>query len=289
MFEGVYYDFPKAWTFLFVFLACDALCRLREGAVYFPALARFAAPSLKPPYVLRVLKWLAIVMFLVALMSPYKEVPCALAPPPGKTIVIVLGADSDQRTVSALKEFVAARGDDVIGLVAYDGRAFIAAPPTRNHQMLRTILSELVTEEAVNPEALDGALTKGYARFEAVRAAQKVLIILAADHGSILTKALQEQQQRPQAEKVRLFVVVPNETASKPSALKTLVEASGGALYAASTADAVEAALMAIGRIETPTVAPPQVYMRQYYYIYPLFTGFFSLLLYVYMRNRRLL
>jgi len=30
MFEGIYFEYHKVWTFLFIFLACEALCKLRE-------------------------------------------------------------------------------------------------------------------------------------------------------------------------------------------------------------------------------------------------------------------
>ncbi|HHH72793.1 MAG TPA: VWA domain-containing protein, partial [Sulfuricurvum sp.] len=97
MFDGVYFEFPKIASFVFIFLACDALCKLRERGLYFPHLGRFGSVALKPSRWLWFLKWAAIVFLIAALMSPVKEKVYAPQSAPGHAVALVVDASESMR------------------------------------------------------------------------------------------------------------------------------------------------------------------------------------------------
>ena len=74
MLEGIYFQFPKLSFILFFFLACEALCPLRSNPIYFPRNTLFGTQESKPPLWMWVAKWAMISFFIVALMSPVREV-----------------------------------------------------------------------------------------------------------------------------------------------------------------------------------------------------------------------
>jgi len=306
MFEGVYFEFPKIGTVVFVFLACEALCRMRQRGIYYPHLAAFAGVTLKPSYWLWFLKWASIILLIVALMSPVKEKVYQPESTPGYAMTLVVDAsasmrngdfDPDDKTKSRfeavqeiLRDFVARRGGDTIGMVVFGTHAFIASPPTSDTRMLSQIIDRLYVGIAGKYTALYEAVAKGIALLHRSESREKLLILLTdgrntpgAPVSADVAAALAEK------EGVRLYAVVIGETpAEQESLLASIAQRSGGAYFTAKDAAALSEVYTQIGALETSPQRPPLMTVKEYYYIYPLFMGFLTLLLYVYWRNRRM-
>ena len=89
-------------------------------------------------------------------------------------------------------------------------------------------------------------------------------------------------------EGARLYaVVIGDAPASQASELETMSAQSGGRYFRAGDASVLAEVYDAIDRLEKSPQRPPAMTVKEYYYIYPLFAGFLTLLLYVYRRNRR--
>jgi len=306
MFDGMAFDWPKAWTFLFVFLACEALCRLRQPGIYFPHLASFASITLRPSYLLWFLKWAAIVFLLAALMSPYKYKTYEPEHLPGYAMSLVIDASASMRkgdfnamdrtqsrfdaARQIVDDFLQRRSSDSIGLVVLGTHAFIASPPTMDHALLAQILERLYVGIAGQYTALYEAIGKAIAQLETLPDTRKMAIVLTDGRnapGSLLTPDIVTQL----AEKMstRVYVIVIGEAnARQTEVLALIAEQSGGRLYAASDVTALAKAYRAIDKLEKSPQRPPRMQVKEYYYIYPLFVGFLSLLLYVFLRNRRM-
>lgn len=79
-FGGLYFELPKLFFVIFFFIACETLCKMKLPLLYFPHTAAFMKQNIASSKLLFLLKWLAIVMMIFALMSPVKEEPYELAP-----------------------------------------------------------------------------------------------------------------------------------------------------------------------------------------------------------------
>jgi Ca-activated chloride channel family protein len=293
MFDGVYFEFPKIGFVLFVFLACEALCRMRHQGIYFPHLSAFAAVTLTPSYWLRFLKWASIILLIAALMSPVKEKVFQPDSTPGYAMTLVVDAsesmrngdfDPDDQTKSRfeavqaiLGRFVAQRGGDTVGMVVFGTHAFIASPSTADTRMLSQIIDRLYVGIAGKYTALYEAVAKGITLLHRSGSREKIVVLLAD-----VATALAEK------EGVRLYAVVIGETpAEQESVLETMAQSSGGEYFTAKDASALSDVYAKIDALEKSPQQPPKMTVKEYYYIYPLFAGFLTLLLYVYWRNRR--
>ncbi|WP_345987367.1 VWA domain-containing protein [Sulfurimonas sp. HSL1-2] len=310
MFEGIFFEFPKVISFLFIFLACEALCRLRHQGFYFPHLAAFAAVTLKPSFWLWLLKWASILLLLVALMSPVKEQVYQPVSAPGYAISLVVDAsasmrngdfDPDDRTRSRfeavqeiLQAFVAQRSSDSVGLVVFGTHTFTAAPPTSDMGMLSKIIGQLYVGIAGKYTALYEAMARGIVSLHDVQSTEKIVVVLTdgrntpgAPVGSDVVGGVALKDG------VRLYAVVVGDApedapAAQESVLKTLTAESGGAYFTARNTTSLADVYAQIDALEKSPQRPPVLIVKEYYYVYPLFAGFMTLLLYVYLRNRRL-
>lgn len=305
MFDGVYFEFPKVASFVFIFLACDALCKLRERGFYFPHLGDFGSVALKPSWWLWFLKWGAIVLLIVALMSPVKERVYEPESAPGHAVTLVVDAstsmqngdfDPTDRTRSRfdvvkriLSDFIAGRGSDSIGLVVFGTHAFIASPPSADTRTLHEIIDRLYVGIAGKYTALYEAVAQAVALLHDDSSKSKIVVVLSdgrntpgAPVGPEVAGALAKK------EGVKIYaVVIGDPSAHGVPELQTMAEQTGGAYFTATDADALKTVYAKIDALETSPQRTGMMTVKEYYYIYPLFLGFLFLLLYVYWRNRR--
>ena len=305
MFEGIYFEFPKMFFVFFFFLACDALCKMREQGFYYPHLDAFASVTVKPSYWLWLLKWASISLLIVALMSPVKDKVYQPQGMPGYAVALVVdtstsmrngGFDPHDNTKSRfeaaqeiLEGFVRRRGSDVIGLVAFGTHAFIASPPTADTGLLARIIDQLYVGIAGKYTALYEAAAKGVVLLHDTKSREKIVILLSdgrntpgaplsADTASALAKK----------EGARLYAIAIGDTpAAQEETLEKMAKNTGGHYFRATDASALLKVFAQIDRLERSPQRPPMVTIKEYFYIYPLFLGFLTLLLYVYWRNRR--
>ncbi|MCJ7766423.1 MAG: VWA domain-containing protein, partial [Thiovulaceae bacterium] len=69
--------------------------------------------------------------------------------------------------------------------------------------------------------------------------------------------------------------------------LEYIAKESGGESFSAKNGQELKKVYSAINALEKSKIDRFDYTFREYYYIYPLFLAFFTLLLYVYLRNRR--
>jgi len=305
MFENVYFEFPKVVTFLLIFLGCEALCRLRQRGFYFPHLGTFGAVTLKPSFWLWLLKWASIILLIIALMSPVKERIYQPVSAPGYAISLVVDAsasmrdgdfDPDDRSKSRfeavqeiLNAFIARRTNDTVGLIVFGTHAFVASPPTPDMEMLSNIIGQLYVGIAGKYTALYEAIAKGIVSLHAVESAEKVVVVLT-DGRNTPGAPLSSDVVTGLAAKegVRLYAIAIGEPpAAQESVLETLAAQSGGAYFTARNASSLAEVYTQIDALEKSPQRPPVLIVKDYFFIYPLFLGFLTLLLYVYLRNRR--
>jgi len=141
------------------------------------------------------LRWLALGLFIVALARPQLGQGETKVSASGIDIVVAIDLSSSMssedfevagervnRLVIAkdvLKKFVDKRSNDRIGLVAFAGQAYIAAPLTLDHEFLLNNLERL---ELATPEkdgtAIGSALAAALNRLRDVKSKSKIVILM---------------------------------------------------------------------------------------------------------------
>jgi Ca-activated chloride channel family protein len=174
MFDGIYFEFPKLIFLIFFFIACASLCKMKLPSIYFPHATLFMKNTVSASKLLFFLKWLTIVMMILALMSPVKDEPYELKPKEGHEIALILDASGSMKergfdpsnpaatrfdvVKSIVKDFIQKRENDNMGLVVFGAYSFIASPLTYDKHILSRIVSQLQIGMAGQYTALYEAL-----------------------------------------------------------------------------------------------------------------------------------
>lgn len=194
MLEGIYFQFPKLGFILFFFLACEALCPLRSNPIYFPRNALFGMQESKPPLWMWVAKWAMISLFIVALMSPVREIKEEIE---GYDILLVIDPQSiTSERVEEIQSFIDRRHYDRFALYVPTASP-VVIPMSRDHEALSTILSQLSFEHS------EGKVTKEVERFFSTTQEARGWAIILSEKPTDLVRSLPVG--------VEVSVIEPNE------------------------------------------------------------------------------
>ena len=306
MFEGLYLEFPRLLFVVFFFIACETLCKMRLPSLYFPHTGQFMKNSVSASKLLFLLKWLGIVMLIIALASPVKDEPYELEPKDGYEIALILDASQSMEArgfdksnpnlnrfdvvKSIVSDFISQRENDNIGLVVFGQYSFIASPLTYDDNILNRIVSQLQIGMAGKYTALYESLAQGVNLLKMSQSNSKVAILLTDGYSTVgVDKVpLDVALDMAKKEEIKVYPIgigMPNEYNQK--VLVEIAEGTGGVAFGASSATELLEVYKKIDELEKSEIKNETFTYLKYYYVYPLFVGFLSLMLYIYLRNKR--
>ncbi|MBW6489174.1 MAG: VWA domain-containing protein [Sulfurimonas sp.] len=306
MFDGLYFEFPILFFLIFIFLLCAFVCKMRLTSIYFPHTAEFLKSSVSASKTLFFLKWLGIVMMILALMSPIKDVPYELEPKEGYEIALILDASESMKAqgfdakneqltrFDVVKEivgdFVSQRKNDNMGLVVFGAFSFIASPLTYDENILNKILSQLHIGIAGKYTALNTSLAQGVNLLKMGSSKTKVAILLTDGYSTpqIDKIPLEIALEMAKKEGIKVYPIgigMPHEY--NRDVLLRIANESGGVAFGASSAAELQEVYKRIDELEKSEIKSESFTYTKYYYQFPLFIALISLMLYIYLRNKR--
>lgn len=305
MFDGLYFEYPSVALFILFFILCANVCKMRLPSIYFPHTAQFMQASVNASQLLMVLKWLGIIMLIVALMSPVKDEPFELEPKDGYEIALILdasqsmqakGFDETNRDLTRfdvvkgiVSDFIASRKNDNIGIVVFGSYSFIASPLTYDANILRGIVSNLYIGMAGKFTALYESLAQGVNLLKMSKSKTKIAILLTDGYNTPDSKfpydAAMDLARKEGVKVYPIGIGGPNEYNRK--VLLKIAKETGGVAFGAASANELGAVYAKINELEKSEIENETFNYLKYYYSIPLFISFFSLMLYVFFRNRR--
>ena len=306
MFDGLYFEFPKILFVIFFFIACETLCKMRLPSIYFPHTQQFIKQSVSASKLLFLLKWLGIVMMILALMSPVKDETYELDPKEGYELALILDASQSMQArgfdnsnvnlnrfdvvKSIVGDFINQRKNDNIGLVVFGAYSFIASPLTYDEHILNRIVSQLQIGMAGKYTALNTSLAQGVNLLKMSESNSKVVILLTDGYSTpeIDKIPLDVAIDLAKKEGIKVYPIgigMPHEYNQK--VLLEIAKETGGTAFGASSATELKEVYKQIDSLEKSEIKNETFTYLKYYYVYPLFIALISLMLYVYLRNKR--
>ncbi|MCK4875636.1 MAG: VWA domain-containing protein [Sulfurimonas sp.] len=306
MFDGLYFEFPKLIFVIFFFIACATLCKMRLPSIYFPHTGEFLKNSVSTSKILILLKWLGIVAMILALMSPVKDEPYELEPKEGYEIAMILDASESMKAqgfdaknehltrFDVVKEivgdFILQRKSDNIGLVVFGQYSFIASPLTYDENILSKIVAQLYIGMAGKYTALNTSLAQGVNLLKMSKSKSKVAILLTDGYSTqeIDKIPLDIALDMAKKEGVKVYPIgigMPHEY--NRNVLLRIAEDTGGVAFGASSAIELKDVYKKIDELEKSEIKSESFSYMNYYFQFPLFISLISLMLYIFLRNRR--
>ena len=306
LFGGLYFELPKLFFLIFFFIACETLCKMKLPSLYFPHAAQFMKGGVSSSKLLFLLKWTGIVMMILALMSPVKDESYELEPKHGHEIALILDASQSMQARNfdeqnpgisrfdvvklIVKDFIQKRETDNIGLVVFGAYSFIASPLTYDEHILSRIVSQLQIGMAGKYTALYESLAQGVNLLKMSESKSKVAILLTDGYSTqgVDKIPLDVALEMAKKEGVKVYPIgigLPNEY--NRAVLMKIAKETGGVAFGASSARELKEVYEKIDALEKSEIKNESFTYLKYYYVYPLFIALISLMLYIYLRNKR--
>ncbi|MCW8955005.1 MAG: VWA domain-containing protein, partial [Sulfurimonas sp.] len=187
-------------------------------------------------------------------------------------------------------DFVSHRKSDNIGLVVFGQYSFIASPLTYDENILNKIVSQLYIGMAGKYTALNTSLAQGVNLLKMSKSKSKVAILLTDGYSTkeIDKIPLDIALQMAKKEGVKVYPIgigMPHEY--NQNVLLKIAEDTGGVAFGASSAAELKEVYKKIDELEKSEIKSESFTYIKYYYAFPLFVSLISLMLYIFLRNRR--
>lgn len=305
MLDGIYFEYPFIVLVLLIFIACEIFCKMKLPSMYFPHLGQFMGGSIASSKMLKVLKWLGIVTLVLALMSPVKNETYELDPKKGYEMALILDASESMMAQgfdknnphlnrfdvvkSIVSDFISQRKNDNLGLVVFGAYSFVASPLTYDDNILKKIVSQLYIGMAGKYTALYESLAQGVNLLKMSKSKSKVAILLTDGYNTPNSNFPYDVAiDLAKKEGVKVYPIgIGSSREYNKKVLLDIAKQTGGVAFGASSATELKAIYKEIDALEKSEIENESYSYLNYYYQYFLFISFISLMLYVYLRNKR--
>lgn len=247
------------------------------------------------------LKWLAIVMTILAMASPVLTNEYSDFQKDGRDIVLIIDTsasmqqnqfdsnDSSKNKFDVVKEvandFVSRRESDRIGVITFADVAFIASPLTFEKTFLEKIISMQRLEVAGQKTAINDALVHAYALLERSTAKSKIAILLTDGIDNMSQVSADEVESLIAKSTVKLYTIgIGSSRDYDEKSLKAFAKVGKGEAFTASNSEMLYQIYKKINALEVSKIDDQKILQRDYLFVYPLFVALLSLLLFLYFR-----
>jgi Ca-activated chloride channel family protein len=301
-----HYSFEYPWVGLLIvlFVICHYLCHEKSQSLYFPHLDKLLLKEHYQNPLLWLLKWLGIVMAIIALASPVVSKNYNSSQKEGRDIVLIIDTsesmkqarfdakDESKNKFTVVQEvasdFVARRVDDRIGLISFADVAFVASPLTFQKDFLQQIIILQRLGVAGKRTAINDALVQGYNMLSHSQAQSKVIILLTDGMDNMSRVPFPTLKTLIAQMPVKLYTIGIGSSRDYDGAyLKELAKAGGGIAFDANSAKRLSQIYQEIDRLEASKIEARGYEVRTYLFVYPLFVSILSLLFFLYLKNRK--
>ncbi|RUM66328.1 MAG: VWA domain-containing protein [Sulfurospirillum sp.] len=303
------FEYPWVFLILGLFLICSKFCPPRYEAIIFPNLDLLKIVGTNS-FLVGIFKWLSIILALTALASPVKEDHLQIKKADGYSIVLMLDASGSMRlgfdnvpffqkvkkgerkfdiSVDLAKDFIKRRKYDEIALIVFGNFAYIASPLTYNKDILEDLMNRLYVGVAGSTSTvINDALFQSSKLFEGSKSKSKIAILLTDGHSRGDNIPLDIAMRSLKLNGVKVYTIgIGKKGDFDKKLLQKIAKRSGGESFEAYTKEDLVEVYRQIDKLEKSKINIEKYIKKRYFYEYPLFFAFLSLLFYTFLLNKR--
>jgi Ca-activated chloride channel family protein len=298
------FEYPFVFLLIFLFWFCFKKCPARNIAIYFPYIyILFKGKKVKSRW-LDILKWIAIVLLLIALASPVKITKIDNIKQEGRDIMLIIDSsksmldkgfdikdvkkDKFSAVLEVVDNFIKNRKSDRVGLINFASSAFIAAPLTYDKNYISSILKRQKVGIVGKRTAIYDALIQALYIMQNSDTKNKAIILLTDGMDNMSENSFDETLDVAMKSKIKTYIIgVGNKRELDIEKLKHLAFVSGGKFYLATNKDTLSKIYKEIDKLETKKIKAQSYTVYKYYYYFPLMFSIIFLMIYVYLKSVR--
>ncbi|MDF1881138.1 VWA domain-containing protein [Sulfurimonas sp. MAG313] len=186
-----------------------------------------------------------------------------------------------------VREFIAKRVNDNVGIVLFGDFAFIASPVTYEKNIVSLMVSYLQTGMAGDNTAIGEGIQQSIRALSFSKAKSKLIILLSDGEHNSGRISPKDAVKLAQKRDVKIYTIAIGNDFS-PALLEEIAHATGGKSYVAVNEEELKEVYAEINEMENSEIKSHQFLKKDYYYQYILIMTFFLLVAYVLRRFRGL-
>jgi len=295
------FEYPYIFLLLILFLVCSKFCKAKYQAFYIPHLAIYQQIDSFHTNYLSVLKWVTIIFAIIALSSPIKEHNIINVKNDGIDMILSLDTSGSMRqrgfnetnptqnrwqvVQTIVGDFIRKRKNDNIGLVVFGSSVMTASPLTYDKKAQQKIINNLDIGIVGDKTALIDSIATSINILKNSKAKSK--IIVAITDGDDTASDIPLSVVLKLAKKYNIKIYTIGIGMINPYLLEELANTTLGKTFTALSKNDLISVYDTINKLEKTKIEQNKVVLKEYYFFYPLMVSFLSLLLLVYLKNKK--
>lgn len=301
MFSGLEFEYPYFLAVVIPFIICAYFCKIKSASYYIPHLHIFRKSETVQNNLLQILKWSAIIFAIIALASPIQKLSNDRVNKDGFDIVLNLDTSGSMRqrgfnpnnpkqnrwqvVQSLVGDFIEKRVNDNIALVVFGNSVMTASPLSFDKKTQKEILSYLNIGVVGRETALLDSIASSVKILKESKAKSKILITLTDGEDTaseiphtVIIKLLKKYN-------IKTYTIGIGE--SNRYLLDTIAKESNGKFFSARNKNDLKNIYETIDKLEKSKIEQEKIIYKKYYFFYPLFLSIMSLILFIYLKNKK--
>ena len=294
-------EYPFVLAIILIFIICHKLCPTKSRFIYFPHIKRLLVDKKSSISILSFLKWTSIISIIIALSSPVITKSYTNSKKEGRDIVLILDSSNSMKQVfdttyrsrwvvakDVVAKFISKRENDRIGMITFADIAFISSPLTFEKKFLQKITKMQRLGVAGTKTAINDAIVQAYNLLTKSKAKSKIAILLTDGVDNMSKVGFNELISMIKNQNIKLYTVgIGSGRDYNGRYLNALAKAGKAKAYGASNSDQLNEIYKEIDKLEATKIDNKKIIQYTYLYIYPLLLSLLSLMLFIFIRNRK--
>lgn len=294
------FEYPYVLLLIILFIVCAKFCKAKVQSYYMPHLEIYQQSNGLNSSLVSILKWLTIIFAIIALASPIKELNVINTKKDGVDIILSLDTSGSMRQIGfnrenleqnrwnvvsdIVKDFIARRTNDNIGLVVFGTSVMTASPLSYDKKAQSKIIESLDIAVVGEKTALINSIATSINILK--NRDTKTKIIIALTDGDDTASNIPLNVVLKMAKKYDIKIYTISIGAPNSYALTQLSSVNGGKSFVALSKNDLKEIYKIINNLEKSKIEQNKIVLKEYYFFYPLILSFLSLLLFIFFKNR---
>lgn len=301
MLDNLTFEYPYFLVLILLFAVCAKFCKGKTQSYFVPHLNLFNESKKISSSLVSFFKWSAIVFSIIALASPVKELNVINTKNDGIDIVLNLDTSGSmsqrgfnpqnitQTRWSAVsfivKDFISKRANDNIGLVVFGSSVMTASPLTYDKNAQKNIIDSLDIGVVGEKTAMIDSVATSINILKDRPTKSKIIVLLTDGDDTSSLIPLNAVSKMAEKHQIKIYSIAIG--AVNNYVLNELSKRNGGKVFQASSSESLKQIYDLINDLEKSKIDQNKIVLKEYLFFYPLFIGFLSLLIFVYLKNKK--
>lgn len=300
MFNNITFEYPYLLLVILLFILCSFFCKERTPNFLFIHIDIFKNSSSKTNTLMPILKYLSIILAIIALASPVKILDTKVLKKDGIDMILSLDTSASMKergfnenniqenrwqvVRSIVNDFIDKRKNDNIGLVVFGSSVLTASPLSFDKSAQKEILKYLDIGIVGDRTAMYDSIATSINILKGSKAKSKIVTLLSDGEDTASKIPIQVIIQLAKKYSIKIYTIgIGN---SNQYILKTISDETEAKSYIANSKNDLILIYDEINKLEKSEIDENKIVLKDYLFFYPLFISILFLVIFIYLKNK---